>query len=109
MKLVSNFWKKIWFKGPFMMEKIPHVIGKQILSLKCGLGIGYGISQKYWLIWVSVSVLDLKQNTDGRALISTLHEIDFWAFDCSSYLAARHRNLFDKVERMPFGFVIKLI
>ena len=37
--------------------------------------------------------------------ISTLHEIDFWAFDCSSYMAARHRNLFDKVERMPFGLL----
>ena len=45
-----------------MIEKVPHTIGNMIFPLKCGFGIGYGISQKYQPIWVSVS-LDLNQNS----------------------------------------------
>ena len=41
------FGRKFGFKGPFMMEKIPHAIGNQILSLKCSFGIVYSIGQKY--------------------------------------------------------------
>ena len=41
------FGRKFGFRGLFMMEKIPHPIGNQILPLKCGFGIGYGIGQKY--------------------------------------------------------------
>ena len=47
--------------GPFYDEKIPHTIGNQIFSLKCGFGIGYGIGRKYRPIWVSV--LDLNQSS----------------------------------------------
>ena len=36
------FGRKFGFKGPFMIEKIPHAIGNQILPLKCSFGIGYG-------------------------------------------------------------------
>ena len=50
-----------------MIEKIPHTIGNQIFPLKCGFGIGfgigYGIGRKYQPIWVSVSELDLNQNS----------------------------------------------
>ena len=50
-----------------MIEKMPHTIGDQIFSLKCGFGIDYGIGQKYRPIWVSVS--DLNQNNGfGRTL-----------------------------------------
>jgi hypothetical protein len=46
------------------MEKYPIlIIGNYILPLKCGFGIGYGISRKYQPICVSVSVLDLNQNS----------------------------------------------
>ena len=44
-------------------------------------GIGYGISLKYWPIWVSVSVLDLNQNSGfGRSLFLPVLRRD--AFDC---------------------------
>ena len=62
--------RKFGFRGPFLMEKILYAIGNQILPLKWGLGIGYGIGLKYWSIWVSVS--DLNQNSGfGRTLILT--------------------------------------
>ena len=57
------FGRKFGFRGPFMMEKIPHAIGNQILPLKCSFGIGYGIGRKYLPIWVWVSVSDLNQNS----------------------------------------------
>ena len=61
------FGRKFGFRGPFMMEKTPHAIGNQILTLKCGFGIGYGIGRKYWPI--QVSVLDLNRNSGfGRTL-----------------------------------------
>ena len=41
------FGRKFGFKGPFMMEKVPHAMGNQILPLKCGFGLGYGIGQTY--------------------------------------------------------------
>ena len=60
---------KFGLRGPFMIEKIPHNIGNQILFLKCGFSISYGIGQKYQPILVSVSVLDLNQNSGfGRTL-----------------------------------------
>ena len=66
------FGIKFGFRGPFMMEEIPHAISNQILPLKCGFGIGYGIGRKYNPIWVSVSVSDLNQNSGfGRTLICT--------------------------------------
>ena len=40
-------------------------------SRSSGFGMGYGISQNYRPIWVSVSVSDRNQNSDfGRSLIS---------------------------------------
>ena len=52
-----------------MMKKIPHTFGNQILPLKCGLGISYGIDRKYRPIWVSVLVSYLNQNSVfGRTL-----------------------------------------
>ena len=54
-----------------MEKKIPRTIGNQILPLKYGFGIGYGIGQKYQPIWVWISVLDLNQNSSfGRTLHS---------------------------------------
>ena len=52
------------------MEKISHT---SLLNLKFGgFGIGYSIGRKYWPIRVSVSVLDLNQNSGcGRSLIQT--------------------------------------
>ena len=44
-----------------MMEEMPDTIVNYILPLKCGFG--YGIGQKYQPVWVSVSVLDLNQNS----------------------------------------------
>ena len=38
-------------------------IGKKILTLKWGSGIGYSISRKYWQIWVLVSVSNLNKNS----------------------------------------------
>ena len=62
------FGRKFGFKGPFMMEKIPHAIGNYILPLICSFGIGCGIGRKYLTIWVSVS--DLNQNSGfGRTLV----------------------------------------
>jgi hypothetical protein len=56
-----------------MMKKIPCTIGNQIFSLKCGFSDGYGIGRKYWPIWVSVSVLDLNQNSGfGHTLTEKL-------------------------------------
>ena len=40
-----KFGSKFGFKGPFVMEKIPHIIGNYILSLKYGFGI-YRL--RYW-------------------------------------------------------------
>ena len=31
--------------------------------MKCGFSVGYGIIWKYWPLWISVSVLDLNQNS----------------------------------------------
>ena len=58
---------KFCYRGPFMIEKIPHVIGNQILPLKCGFGISYGIGRKYWPIRVSFLVSDLLQNSGIRS------------------------------------------
>ena len=43
--------------------KKTHTIGNKILPLKCGYGIGYGISRKYQPIWILVSVWDLNRNS----------------------------------------------
>ena len=67
------FERKFGFRGPFMMEKIPQAISNQILPLKCGFG--YGIGQKYWPIWVSVSVSDQNQN---RGFGRTLTMASYW-------------------------------
>ena len=53
------FGSKYGFQGAVLRwKKIPHTIGKQILHLKYGFGIGsgigYGIGRKYRPIWVSV-------------------------------------------------------
>ena len=40
------------------------------IGFSIGFGIGYGIGQKYWPIRVSVSVLDLNQNSGfDRSLV----------------------------------------
>ena len=50
-----------------MMEKMPHTISNYIFPSRCGFIIG----QKYHPIWVSVSVLDLKDNSGfGHTLLS---------------------------------------
>ena len=36
--------QKFGLRGPFMIEKIPHIIGTTF-PLKCGFGIGYNIDQ----------------------------------------------------------------
>ena len=41
------FCDKLGFRGPFMMEKVPHTISKYIFCWKYGFTISYGISQKY--------------------------------------------------------------
>ena len=46
-----------------MMEKMSHTISNLIFPVRCGFGIGYGIGRKYQPVWVSVSVLDLNQNS----------------------------------------------
>ena len=47
------------------MGKIPH----KIFPLKCSFVISYGVGRNYRPIWVSVSVLDLNQNSGfGRTL-----------------------------------------
>ena len=67
-----------------MMEKIPHIIGKWILPLRCGLGICYSIGRKYRPMWVSVTVLDLNQNSGfGRTLEAT---------------ASSHRHVISKIQ-----------
>ena len=55
-----------------MIESISHTVSNQILSLKYGLGISYGIGRKYRPIWVSVSELELNQISGffGRALLT---------------------------------------
>ena len=45
-----------------MMKTISDTIGNQILNLKCGFGISYGIARKYLPIWNLVSVSDRNQN-----------------------------------------------
>ena len=57
-----------------MIEKIPHTIGNQIFPLNCGFTIGYGIGQKYRLIWVSVLVLDLNQNNGFGGTLVLRHQ-----------------------------------
>ena len=57
------FGRKFGFRGPFMMKKNTSCIGNYILPLKCSLGIGYCMGQKYLPIWVSVLVSDLIQNS----------------------------------------------
>ena len=53
-----------------MIEKILHTIGNYF-PLKCGLGIGYGISRKCQPIWVSVSLSDRNQNSGlGHTLVT---------------------------------------
>ena len=41
------FGSKFGFRGPFMIEIIPHTIGNWIFPLKCGFGIGYDIGRMY--------------------------------------------------------------
>ena len=61
--------RKFGFRGHFMMEKIPHAIGNQILPLKWYFGIGYSNGRKYQPIWVLFLILDLNQNSAlGRTL-----------------------------------------
>ena len=57
------FGSKFGFRHPFMMEKYPVLMVTKFLSLKCGLGIGYGIGRKYRPFWFSALVLDLNQNS----------------------------------------------
>ena len=62
---ILNMWQQTLYQGPFYDEKIPHTIGNQIFSLKCG----FGVSQKYQPIQVSASISDLNQNSGfGRTL-----------------------------------------
>ena len=70
--------RKFDFRGPFMMERNPNAIGNQILPLKCSFDIGYGISQKYLPIWVSVS--DQNQNSGfSRTLYTIKSEVVDWS------------------------------
>ena len=57
-----------------MIEKMPYNIGIQIFPLKCGFGITYGIGQKYWLIWISVLVSDLNQNSGFGGTLVFRHQ-----------------------------------
>ena len=57
------FFRFFGFRGPFMIEIIPHTIGNWNFPLKFGFGVGYSIERKYRPIWVSVLVLHLNQNS----------------------------------------------
>ena len=101
-------WQQIWYYD----GKIPCTIGSQMFSLKCGFGIGYGIGRKYPPIWVSVSVLDLNQNSifcrtlcwDGHLVISPCELVvisfclDLWNTKPSCYLLIQLENFLDVVD-----------
>ena len=55
--------------GAFLWWKKYPIVSVTRFFLECGFGIGYGISQKYRAIWVSVLVLDINQISGfGRTL-----------------------------------------
>ena len=85
-----------------MMKKNPILLATKFFSLKCGFGIGYGIGQKYWPIWVAVSVSDLNQNigfgrTLGWTLLTSFKSFLVW-FDLALSANYRIYYLFSQIK-----------
>ena len=74
-------------------------MGNLILPLKCGFGIGYSISQKYRSIWVSVSLLDLNQNS-GFGRISRMENKSL-KFGLSSLIVLCAKGLLENIRTIP--------